>query len=89
MILKIKIDDIHYNLDCSLGETIADVLERNTIDYPGSCKIGICSTCKCRILSGQSEMIQNYVLTDKEIKSGFVLSCQGVIEGNLEVDFDY
>lgn len=89
MILKVKLDDIHYNLDCLPGETISDVLEKNNIDYPGSCQIGICSTCKCKIISGKSDMIQNYVLTDNEIKSGYVLACQGVIDGNLEVDFDY
>lgn len=89
MKLKVYIDGIKFDLECSKGDLIPDVLEKNNIPYPGSCQVGICSSCKCKVLSGKSEMLQNYVLTDKEIESGYILACQGVIDNDLEIDFDY
>lgn len=48
----------------------------NDVDAPYSCRGGICSTCKCKILEGTAEMRSNQTLTDGEIAEGYILSCQ-------------
>jgi CDP-4-dehydro-6-deoxyglucose reductase len=46
------------------------------ITLPYSCKTGRCSTCKCKVLSGQSvAMVDELGLTVDEKAQGFILSC--------------
>jgi len=58
------------------GETILNTALDNGIDAPFSCKGGICTTCRAKLISGSVRMDANYALTDKEIKNGFILVCQ-------------
>lgn len=58
-------------------------------DLPFACKGGVCSTCKCRVVEGAVEMKINYALSDHEVASGLVLSCQSVpTTEKVVVDFD-
>lgn len=56
---------------------------------PFACKAGVCATCRARIVSGEAEMAARYGLTDEEVASGYILTCQSVPKGEgLEVDYD-
>jgi ring-1,2-phenylacetyl-CoA epoxidase subunit PaaE len=56
---------------------------------PYACKAGVCATCRARVVSGEVEMAARYGLSDEEIASGYVLTCQSVPKGEgLEVDYD-
>jgi ring-1,2-phenylacetyl-CoA epoxidase subunit PaaE len=58
-------------------------------DLPFACKGGVCSTCKCRVVDGSVEMKINYALSEHEVASGLVLSCQAVpTTEKVVVDFD-
>jgi ring-1,2-phenylacetyl-CoA epoxidase subunit PaaE len=70
-------------------ESILDAGIKAGIDMRYSCKGGVCSTCRCKVLDGQVEMDVNYALEDYEVARGFVLSCQSFpITDNVVVDFD-
>lgn len=58
------------------GETILDAAIANNIDAPYSCKAGVCSTCRCKVIEGEVEMAVNHALEDYEVRAGYVLSCQ-------------
>ncbi|MFV0301829.1 MAG: 1,2-phenylacetyl-CoA epoxidase subunit PaaE [Paracoccus sp. (in: a-proteobacteria)] len=58
------------------GETILDAAIANSMDAPYSCKAGVCSTCRCKVLEGEVEMAVNHALEDYEVRAGYVLSCQ-------------
>lgn len=45
-------------------------------DLPFSCKGGVCSTCRAKLIEGEVEMDVNYALEDYEIEAGYVLTCQ-------------
>ncbi|SCK29595.1 hybrid-cluster NAD(P)-dependent oxidoreductase [Vogesella sp. LIG4] len=45
------------------------------ITIPKACGMGICGTCRVRVLHGETEMNHNGGLTDEEIAEGYVLSC--------------
>jgi len=70
-------------------ESVLDAGLRAGIDLRYSCKGGVCSTCRCKVLEGQVDMDVNYALEDYEVARGFVLSCQSFpATDTLVLDFD-
>jgi CDP-4-dehydro-6-deoxyglucose reductase len=58
------------------SESIFIAAEKEGVNLPYSCKTGRCSTCKCKVLSGQSvAMVEELGLTSDEKAQGFILSC--------------
>lgn len=70
-------------------ESLLDAGLRAGIDMRYSCKGGVCSTCRCKLVDGKVDMDVNYALEDYEIARGFVLSCQSFpITDKVVIDFD-
>jgi ring-1,2-phenylacetyl-CoA epoxidase subunit PaaE len=71
------------------GETVLDAAARAGIELPFSCRAGVCSTCRTKVLAGTVEMAQNYALEDWEVQDGYILACQSrVTSRELELDYD-
>lgn len=58
------------------GKTILDAVNKEGYDAPYSCRGGVCSTCKAKVLKGKATMTLNYSLTDQEVADGYILTCQ-------------
>ncbi|WCR10522.1 phenylacetate-CoA oxygenase/reductase subunit PaaK [Paracoccus stylophorae] len=58
------------------GTAVLDAALDNDMDAPYSCKAGVCSTCRAKVLEGEVEMEVNHALEDYEVRAGYVLSCQ-------------
>lgn len=58
------------------GDTILEEAESYGVDAPYSCRGGVCCTCKGKVLKGSATMEKNYTLSDKEVKEGYILTCQ-------------
>jgi ring-1,2-phenylacetyl-CoA epoxidase subunit PaaE len=58
------------------GSTILDAAMRAGADLPFSCKGGVCSTCKAKVVEGTTTMDLCYGLEPDEIAEGFILTCQ-------------
>lgn len=58
------------------GTSVLDAALKNDMDAPYSCKAGVCSTCRAKVLEGEVEMEVNHALEDYEVRAGYVLSCQ-------------
>jgi ring-1,2-phenylacetyl-CoA epoxidase subunit PaaE len=70
-------------------ESILDAGLRAGIEMRYSCKGGVCSTCRCKLVEGNVDMDVNYALEDYEVARGFVLSCQAFpVTDKVVVDFD-
>jgi ring-1,2-phenylacetyl-CoA epoxidase subunit PaaE len=70
-------------------ESLLDAGLRAGLDLRYSCKGGVCSTCRCKVLEGTVDMDVNYALEDYEVARGFVLSCQSFpVTDKVVVDFD-
>ena len=52
-------------------QSILDAALENALDAPYACKAGVCSTCKCKVLEGEVEMIANHALEDYEVAQGY------------------
>ena len=70
-------------------ENIIDAGLRNGVELPFSCKGGVCSTCRCRLVDGEVDMDVNFALEDYEVARGFILACQSYpVTDRVTVDFD-
>ena len=70
-------------------DTVLDAAARAGLDLPFSCRAGVCSTCRTKVISGEVNMAQNYALEDWELEQGYVLACQSrVTTPTLELDYD-
>jgi ring-1,2-phenylacetyl-CoA epoxidase subunit PaaE len=70
-------------------ENIIDAGLRNGIELPFSCKGGVCSTCRCKLVAGEVDMDVNFALEDYEVARGFILACQSYpVTDKVVVDFD-
>ena len=70
-------------------ETVLDAAARAGIELPFSCRAGVCSTCRTKVIGGQVEMAQNYALEPAELEQGYVLACQSRVKSaTLELDYD-
>ena len=71
------------------GENVLDAGLNQGLDLPYSCKGGVCSTCKARLVEGEVDMDITHGLEADEIENGFILTCQAhPISDKVVVDFD-
>jgi ring-1,2-phenylacetyl-CoA epoxidase subunit PaaE len=70
-------------------DNIIDGALRQGIELPYSCKGGVCSTCRAKLVSGEVDMDVNFALEDYEVARGFILCCQSYpVTDTVVVDFD-
>ncbi|HFC30800.1 MAG TPA: 2Fe-2S iron-sulfur cluster binding domain-containing protein, partial [Oceanospirillales bacterium] len=50
---------------------------------------GVCATCRCKLVEGEVEMLNNYSLEDWELEKGYILSCQSIPKTKkIVLDYD-
>ena len=77
------------SLTIAPGKSLLEAARASDVDAPFACTAGVCSTCKCKIIEGEVDMIANHALEDYEVEAGFVLSCQSYPVSNRVVwDYD-
>ena len=70
-------------------ENIIDAGLRSGVELPYSCKGGVCSTCRAKLVAGEVDMDVNFALEDYEVARGFVLTCQSYpVTDRVTVDYD-
>jgi ring-1,2-phenylacetyl-CoA epoxidase subunit PaaE len=70
-------------------ENVIDAALRQGIELPYSCKGGVCSTCRAKLVEGEVDMDVNFALEDYELARGFILCCQSYpVTDKVVVDFD-
>ncbi|XHS76411.1 1,2-phenylacetyl-CoA epoxidase subunit PaaE [Burkholderiaceae bacterium UC74_6] len=69
--------------------SLLDAAARAGIEVPYSCKSGVCSTCRCKLVEGQVRMDKNFALDKAEVAAGFILSCQAhALTPKIVISFD-
>lgn len=64
------------NFESTQGVSILDAATQGKITIPYSCKTGRCSTCKCRVVAGETKaLVAELGLTEIEKAEGWILSC--------------
>ncbi|MGL5165935.1 MAG: 1,2-phenylacetyl-CoA epoxidase subunit PaaE [Afipia sp.] len=88
-IASLIVDGKRKDVPIADGEAILDAALRAGMDLPYACKGGMCSTCRAKIVEGETHMDVNYSLEPWELEAGFVLTCQAhPVSSRVVVDYD-
>ncbi|MBJ6371229.1 2Fe-2S iron-sulfur cluster-binding protein [Sedimentitalea arenosa] len=86
----ITMDGASRSFTMDKDQTVLDAALENALDAPFACKAGVCSTCRCKVIEGEVEMVANHALEDYEVQQGYVLSCQSYpLTDRIVVDYDH
>jgi ring-1,2-phenylacetyl-CoA epoxidase subunit PaaE len=89
-IASLIVDGKRKDVPVAEGEAILDAALRAGMDLPYACKGGMCSTCRAKVVEGETQMDVNYSLEPWELKAGFVLTCQAhPVSARVVVDYDH
>lgn len=88
--IEVVLDGVRRTFPMGEGaSTVLDAAHKAGLELPYSCAGGMCCTCRCRVVEGQSEMAVNFSLEPWEIDAGFTLACQTrPLSEKLVLDFD-
>src|SRR5437868_1850587 len=75
-------------VNVELGQFVLDALLDAGIDHPFSCRQGICTTCRVRVVSGQIEQDQgeNCILSQAQLDEGYRLICVSVAKSDAVIE---
>ena len=87
--VAITLDGATQTVTAARDQSLLDAALSNKLDAPFACKAGVCSTCRCRVVEGEVEMVANHALEDYEVEKGYVLSCQSfAVTDRVTIDYD-
>ena len=70
-------------------ETLLEAATRSQQHWSYSCRAGRCNSCKCRVLSGQTQALQSEIgLSDEEKAAGWILACVRTARSDLRLEVD-
>lgn len=73
-----KVFGTTYQFETQKGKTILQSGLAQNIPLPFSCQSGLCGTCKMKCTEGKVTMQNNQVLSEADIKAGYILTCQSL-----------
>ncbi|WP_224997804.1 flavin reductase family protein [Cesiribacter sp. SM1] len=66
-----------HQLEVQYPDTILDAARKKGISLPYSCELGRCGNCVAKCRKGQVWMLNNEVLTERDLEQGLILTCVG------------
>ena len=72
------------------GQTILQAATAQGLPWPFRCRVGSCTTCRCRLLEGKVRQLTDasYVLSPQQLADGYILACQSQPLGAVRVHLD-
>jgi len=87
--VAVSMDGRRRSFRMSRGERILDAAEAAGLSLPFSCRSGVCSTCRAKLVDGTVAMDRNQALEEWEVRAGFVLCCQArPTSPRIEISYD-
>lgn len=71
-------------------ETLLQAALREGINFPHSCRVGGCASCKCKLVNGKVKELTEagYILSDEDLDQGYILACQSVPQTDVSIEVD-
>jgi ferredoxin len=65
---------------------LLDFAEAKGIQIESGCRMGVCGSCRVKLLSGSAAMETEDGLEDEDLANGMILPCVAVPESDLVID---
>jgi len=77
-VVSAKVFGNTYQFETQEGKTILQSGLNQNVPLPYSCQSGLCGICKMKCTEGRVIMKSNQVLTEEDLKDGYILTCQSL-----------
>ena len=79
-----------HTLTVKAGQDLLSAALEQGLAWPHDCRLGNCSTCQCRLVSGRIRRRTDFetVLTPDQLEAGTVLACQSELRSDVEVEVE-
>ena len=87
---RVRVEPFGWEFEVPAGQTILQAALANQLPWPSRCRVGSCTTCRCRLLEGEVKALTDtsYVLSREQLAQRTILACQSQPRGSLRVHLD-
>ena len=84
---SVRVAPLGIEVEVPSNQSLLQAVLEAGYDFPHSCKVVTCMSCRCRLLSGKVTAIRDfsYVLSGEELRAGYILACQAKVPAGTQV----
>eukprot|EP01039_Chlorochromonas_danica_P007168 gene7168-7928_t len=82
--VTIEKEGVETVVDCAEDTSVLDAAIDAGIDFPHDCKLGVCLTCPCQVVSGNVERTAG-TLDESVVAKGYALGCMTFPQGDCKI----
>jgi ferredoxin-NADP reductase len=86
-LLNVMFSETDQAVQIAPGETVHAAAAKLGLHIPKACGMGICGTCKVKVVQGEVEMSDNGGITEEDVAEGYVLSCCSTPKGDVVIEY--
>jgi ferredoxin len=86
----VHVEPFGWQFDVEPGQTLLQAALAHGLPWPSRCRVGSCTTCRCRLLAGEVRQLSDttYVLTAQQLEDRVILACQSQPRGTVRVHLE-
>ena len=86
----VAVEPFGWQFEVEPGQTILQAALAQGLPWPSRCRVGSCTTCRCRLLDGKVRELTDtsYVLSTKQLENRTILACQSQPQGPVRVHLE-
>lgn len=87
---SVRVEPFGWEFDVAPGQTILQAALARGLPWPSRCRVGSCTTCRCRLLEGEIKALTDtsYVLSREQLDQRIILACQSQPRGAVRVHLE-
>jgi ferredoxin len=86
----VHVEPFGWEIRVEPGQTLLQAALAQGLPWPSRCRVGSCTTCRCRLLAGEVRALtdSSYVLTREQLAERTILACQSQPRGIVRVHLE-
>ena len=79
----VRVEPFGWEFQVEPGQTLLQAALAHGLPWPSRCRVGSCTTCRCRLLDGEVRALTDtsYVLSKEQLAARVILACQSQPRG--------